>query len=144
MNEIKPYLIQFDSIGDSALGYISVAEQNRNIPFKIRRTYWTYYTPQSINRGGHANIEKELVLVAVSGSITVTAELNDGYKETFSLNRPDVGLYLPKLCWHTMQYSHNAVQLVIASNLYFKEDYIRDYKQFLNFRYDTSFGRGAN
>lgn len=130
MNKIKPYLIQFDSIGDSALGYISVAEQNRNIPFNIIRTYWTYYTPQSVNRGGHANIEKEIVLIAVAGKIKVDIELQNGYKEHFELDRPDLGLYMPKLCWHTMNYSHNAVQLVLASNYYTITDYIRDYSQF--------------
>lgn len=127
----KPYIIQFTSIGDPSLGYISVAEQQDNIPFNIARVYWTYYTPQNVTRGGHANIEKELVLVAVAGSITVTAELRDGYKETFLLQKPDEGLYLPRLCWHTMQYSHNAVQMVIASNLYNEYDYIRDYHSFL-------------
>lgn len=130
----KPYLIKFTAIGSPDLGYISIAEQLKNIPFEIARVYWTYYTPQNVTRGGHANIEKELVLVAVAGSITVTAELRDGYNETFVLNSPDVGLFLPKLCWHTMQYSHNAVQMVIASNLYSDDDYIRDYKLFLEWK----------
>jgi dTDP-4-dehydrorhamnose 3,5-epimerase-like enzyme len=126
----RPYIIGFKSIGEPTLGYISVAEQKDIIPFEIVRVYWTYYTPQNVTRGGHANIEKELVMIAVSGTITVTAEKNDGYKETFQLNKPDEGLYLPRLCWHTMQYSHNAVQMVIASNLYSEDDYIRDYSLF--------------
>lgn len=131
MHADKPYIIQFPAIGEPTLGYISVAEQQQKIPFDIVRVYWTYYTPQNVSRGGHANINKELVLVAVAGTITVTAELNDGYKETFVLSSPDKGLYLPKLCWHTMQYSHNAVQMVLASNLYDEADYIRDYNKFL-------------
>lgn len=130
MTADKPYIIQFDSIGDAALGYISVAEENKNIPFTIKRTYWTYYTPQSVNRGGHANIEKELVLIAVAGTIKVDIELQNGYIEQFVLDRPDIGLYMPKLCWHTMNYSHNAVQMVLASNFYSASDYIRDYSQF--------------
>ncbi|MBY0476803.1 MAG: FdtA/QdtA family cupin domain-containing protein [Chitinophagaceae bacterium] len=130
MNNNKPYIIQFDSIGDTTLGYISVAEQNKNIPFDIKRAYWTYYTPQSVNRGGHANIDKELVLIAVAGIIKVDIELQNGYTEQFVLDRPDCGLFMPKLCWHTMNYSHNAVQLVLASNHYSATDYIRDYSQF--------------
>ena len=130
MQTDRPHIIRFRSIGQPSLGYISVAEQNDIIPFEIVRVYWTYYTPQNVTRGGHANIEKELVMIAVSGTITVTAEMNDGYKETFQLNKPDEGLYLPRLCWHTMQYSHNAVQMVIASNLYSEDDYIRDYSLF--------------
>ena len=119
---MKPYFIDFNTIGSSSLGYISVAEQLKNIPFEIKRTYWTYFTPQDVTRGGHANIDKELVLVAVAGIIHVTAELQDGYKESFVLDKPDKGLYLPKLCWHTMQYSHNAVQLVLASNSYVNDE----------------------
>lgn len=128
-----PYIINFPSIGSSDLGYISIAEEFSLVPFKIQRVYWTYYTPQSVIRGGHANIEKELVLVAVSGSIIITTELKNGFKKEYVLNTPDKGLYLPKLCWHTMKYSHNAVQMVIASNLYSESDYIRDYNFFLNF-----------
>lgn len=130
----KPSVIQFESIGDTTLGYISVCEEIKNIPFEMQRVYWTYFTPQSITRGGHANINKELVLVAVSGIITVTTELRDGTKETFLLDHPSKGLYIPRLCWHTMQYSHNAVQMVIASNLYSEEDYIRDYQSFKSWK----------
>lgn len=128
-----PYIIEFDSIGSSGIGYISVGEEFDKIPFKIKRAYWTYYTPQSVIRGGHANIEKELVLVAVAGSITVTTECKSGEKSTFKLEGPNQGLYMPKLCWHTMQYSHNAVQLVLASTVYGQDDYIRDYGQFKSF-----------
>ncbi len=130
----KPSVIQFESIGDTTLGYISVCEEIKNIPFEMQRVYWTYFTPQSITRGGHANINKELVLVAVSGIITVTTELRDGTKDTFLLDHPSKGLYIPRLCWHTMQYSHNAVQMVIASNLYSEEDYIRDYQSFKSWK----------
>lgn len=126
----KPYLIEFKSIGNSSLGYISVAEHNDLIPFEIQRVYWTYFTPQDVERGGHANIEKELVMVAVSGTITVSVETLDGYKDKFVLGKPNVGVYIPKLCWHTMSYSHSAVQMVIASNLYCENDYIRSYEVF--------------
>ena len=134
MNKQYPFLIRFPSIGDSSLGYLSVADQLGSIPFEIARVYWTYFTPQNVIRGGHANVDKELVLFALAGSIIVTAEVKGGYKQTFEINRPDEGLYLPKLCWHTMQYSHNAVQLVVASNLYSEEDYIREYQSFLNWK----------
>jgi hypothetical protein len=130
----KPTILQFDSIGNTSLGYISVCEESKNIPFSIRRVYWTYFTPQDISRGGHANIEKELVLFAVSGIIKVATEMNDGCKETFVLDHPSNGLYIPKLCWHTMRYSHCAVQMVIASSIYSEVDYIRDYDLFLKWK----------
>lgn len=131
---IHPQIISFPSIGESSLGYLSVCEEMSSVPFSIARIYWTYYTPQNVTRGGHANIQKQLVLVAVAGSITVTTEMRDGSKASFVLDHPSKGLHIPQLCWHTMQYSHNAVQMVIASNLYSEEDYIRDYKVFKNYQ----------
>ncbi len=135
----KPHIINFKSIGSSNLGYLSVAEENKEVPFEIKRAYWTYFTPQDVTRGGHANIDKELVLVAVAGTITINIELQDGFKATFTLSKPDEGLYLPKLCWHNMHYSHNAVQLVLASNLFSEDDYIRDYNKFKAYGKDSQF-----
>lgn len=126
----KPYLLTFKAIGEINIGYISIAQHLEEIPFPIQRVYWTYYTPQNVIRGGHANINKELVLVSVAGSIIVETETLEGIKDRFYLDMPSKGLYIPPLCWHTMQYSHNAVQLVIASNNYDPNDYIRDYLLF--------------
>lgn len=130
MNKSAPFLIEFPSIGDSTLGYLSVGEELSIIPFPIARVYWTYYTPQNVTRGGHANIQKELVLIAVAGAITITTELQNGNKSKFVLDHPAKGLYIPKLCWHSMHYSHSAVQMVIASNRYSEYDYIREHKMF--------------
>ncbi|RZK32612.1 MAG: hypothetical protein EOO63_00845 [Hymenobacter sp.] len=70
------------------------------------------------------------VLVAAAGRITVTTELADGTIKLFRLDDPKVGLYVPPHAWHTMQYSHSAVQLVMASANYSEEDYIRKYEDF--------------
>ncbi len=131
---MTPKLIHLQSIGSSDLGYISVAEQDKDVPFVIKRAYWTYYTPQNVERGNHANIKKELVLVAVAGIISVTTEMQNGEIKTFVLNEPNIGLYIPNLCWHSMQYSHNAVQLVLASNFYSADDYIRSYEKFKEYK----------
>ena len=65
----KPYLIDFPKIGEPSLGYISVAEKN-NLPFIPKRVYWTYFTPENIERGGHAHIELQQVLIAsTNGSV---------------------------------------------------------------------------
>ncbi len=125
-----PYLIDFPKIGDSSMGYLSVAENSKNLPFDVKRTFWTYYTPESIVRGRHAHHETEMVLIAVTGRITVITEFPDGQLQTFILDKPNVGLYIPQYCWHTMQYSHTAVQLVLASTIYDSKDYIRDYEEF--------------
>jgi hypothetical protein len=100
------------------------------VPFEVKRLFWTYYTPESIVRGRHAHYATEQVLIAAAGSIIVTTELADGTIQTFRLQDPHVGLYVPPHAWHTMQYSHSAVQLVLASTVYNEADYIRDYEQF--------------
>jgi len=124
-----PHLITFPKIGNSQLGFISVAE-NTLLPFEVKRVYWTYYTPESVERGGHAHHNLEQILVALSGKIIVTTEMPGGKKESFILESPDKGVFLPKYCWHIMQYSHNSAQMCIASMAYAESDYIRDYNEF--------------
>jgi hypothetical protein len=126
----KPHLINFPSIGSSELGYITVAEHNSNVPFEIKRVYWTYYTPQSVQRGGHAHHNLTQLIFSVSSNITIKTESLDGEKETFILDSPNVGLYIPKLYWRDIIFSHSAVLLCLASEPYLVEDYIRDYGQF--------------
>lgn len=126
----QPHLITFDEIGARDIGYISVADAMKNISFKIERVYWAYYTPDSIVRGRHAHRNLEQVLIAVGGRILVTTEMPDGKIEMFNLDRPSKGVYLPPYCWHTMQYSHDAAQVVLASAEYNEADYIRDYQEF--------------
>ena len=126
----KPYIIEFPKIGDPSIGYISVAEAQKQVDFEVKRIFWTYYTPESIVRGRHAHHETSMVLIAVSGRIIVNTETIDGEIETFVLEKPNVGLVLPPYTWHTMQYSHSAVQMVWASTLYDEKDYIRSYDEF--------------
>ncbi|MCC2547929.1 FdtA/QdtA family cupin domain-containing protein [Hymenobacter sp. BT175] len=126
----KPYLIDFPRIGASDIGYISVSESARAVPFEIERVFWTYYTPESIVRGRHAHHATAQVLVAVSGRILVTTEMPDGEIMVFVLESPSQGVYIPPHVWHTMQYSHTAVQLAFASTLYDEADYIRQYDDF--------------
>ena len=125
----EPKLIQFPKIGNSSLGYISLAE-NETLPFEVKRIYWTYFTPEDVERGGHAHHDLEQILVALTGKITVNTEMPEGSKNTFVLESPNQGVYLPKYSWHIMQYSHNAVQMCIASMVYEESDYIRDYNEF--------------
>jgi hypothetical protein len=126
-----PHLIEFPKLGASDIGYISVGENARApMPFAVQRVFWTYYTPESIVRGRHAHQRTEQVLIAAAGRITVTTELADGDIQIFRLEDPFVGLYIPPCAWHTMQYSHTAVQLVLASQPYAESDYIRDYDAF--------------
>jgi hypothetical protein len=125
----KPQYVEFDRIGTSALGYLSIAEKER-LPFPIKRVYWTYFTPESVTRGGHAHKQLKQILVAVAGRIVVNTETLDGQEDRFELTSPDRGLLLPCICWRTMQYSHSAVQMVLCSMEYSEDDYIRNYADF--------------
>ena len=126
-----PFLINFNSIGDQMEGYLTVAEQHKDIPFEIKRVFWSYYTPQMITRGRHAHYELELVLVAVSGKIIVSNETTDGVTTVHILDDPSIGLYIPPMHWHVMQFSHNAVLMSLASTLYNDKDYIIDFEEFI-------------
>jgi len=130
MKAIDPYLIKFPKLGTPEVGYISVTQHEQLVPFAVERIFWTYYTPESIVRGRHAHHTTEQVLIAAAGRITVTTELADGTIQSFRLEDPNVGLYVPPHVWHTMQYSHSAVQLVLASSVYDEADYIRNYEKF--------------
>lgn len=127
-----PRIIDFQKNGSSEIGYLAIVEGEVSIPFSIKRIFWSYYTPDSIIRGRHAHYETEMILIAVAGRIVVNTEIKGEDPSVFVLDNPNQGLYLPKLCWHTMQYSHNAVQLVITSTNYDESDYIRDYNKFKN------------
>jgi dTDP-4-dehydrorhamnose 3,5-epimerase-like enzyme len=125
----EPHIISFAKLGDSSMGYISVG-QNDKLPFEVKRIFWTYYTPESIVRGRHAHHATQQILVAVTGRIVVNTESASGEIKTFILDTPDKGVYIPPDVWHTMQYSHTAIQVVMASTLYDETDYIRDHGDF--------------
>ncbi len=132
MMQKKPYLIEFKSIGEVELGYISVCEfTNTALPFIPQRIYWTYHTPEHTVRGRHAHRITEQIIVAVAGKIIVRSELlHSAEVLTFVLDKPHIGLYLPSQTWNTIQYSQQAVQIVLASATYNEQDYIRNYNEF--------------
>ena len=131
---VEARLIEFPKIGRSEIGYLSIAEQANGLPFQLNRVFWTYYTPESIVRGRHAHYKNEMVLVAASGRILVNTEDKNGHIGSFVLDSPQQGVYIPPMCWHTMQYSHSSVQLVLCSMQYDEADYIRSYDDFLRKR----------
>ena len=126
-----PQLIQFNKIGEPSLGYISVAEEAENIPFRIKRVYWTYFTPNHVKRGNHAHKELQQVIIAVSGVIEFTLIDKQNNRQVFVLDNPDKGLFIPKGYWREIKFSHNAVLLCLASEKYDENDYIRDFDEFL-------------
>ena len=115
-------------------GNISVVENGKDIPFDIKRTYYLYDVPGGESRGGHAHKELRQLIIAASGSFTVT--LDDGnVKRTFLLNRPYQGLYVVPGIWRTLDdFSSGSVCLVLASHKYDEADYIRNYKEYLIYK----------
>ena len=116
-----------------ASGNLSFAEQFAQMPFEIHRVYWLYDVPGGVNRGGHAEINNEELVIALSGSFEIL--INDGeHTRTFTLNRSYYGLYIPKGVWREIrEFSTNAVALEFGSIPYSEDDYIRDYDAFCEF-----------
>ena len=108
-------------------GNLSIVEENKEIPFKIKRTYWIYDVPGGEIRGGHAYNENQEFIIALSGII------DDGKaRRKFSLNRSYYGLYVPQQLWRQIEnFSTNSLALVLSSTIYDENDYIREYEKFL-------------
>ena len=111
-------------------GNLSVIENNV-IPFQIKRVYYLYDVPSGAERGGHSHREQQEFLVALSGSFDVI--LNDGKEvKTITLNKPFEGLLIMNGIWRELKnFSSGAVCLVIASDVFDEDDYIREFEEFL-------------
>jgi dTDP-4-dehydrorhamnose 3,5-epimerase-like enzyme len=112
-------------------GNITPITGSIQIPFDIKRIYYLYDVPGGETRGGHAHYNLQQLIVAVSGSFDII--IDDGKrKKIITLNRPNSGLYLTPGIWRDLiNFSSGAVLLVLASDKYDENDYIRDYNQFL-------------
>lgn len=115
-------------------GNITVVENGVSVPFGIKRVYYLYDVPGGESRGGHAHKDLYQLIVAASGSFTVT--LDDGkVKRTFLLNRPYQALMVVPGIWRTLDdFSSGSVCLVLASECYTEDDYIRDYKNYIDWK----------
>ena len=112
-------------------GSLSFAEYGQFLPFIVKRYFLVYDVPNREVRGEHAHKELHQFLVCVKGSCSVVVD--DGFtREEVSLNHPSVGLHVPPMVWGVQyKYSSDAVLLVFASELYDKDDYIRNYEDFI-------------
>ena len=118
----------------NALGSISVVENEKTVPFDVKRVYYLYDVPGGESRAGHAHKELQQLIIAASGSFDIT--LDDGeLKRTFSLNRPYQGLLVVPGIWREIDnFSSGSVCLVLASTCYNEADYIRDYNEFIEYK----------
>lgn len=122
--------LEFPQNGDER-GHLVVIEGNQNIPFDIKRVFYIYGSDRDVIRGRHANYNSEFVLINVSGTSKV--KVDDGANQKiFHLDRPHVGIYLPKLVWKEMyDFSEDSVLLCLSSEHYDANEYIRDYDKYL-------------
>lgn len=130
INDVR--IIEIPKIKDPR-GNLSVIEKEV-VPFEMKRVYYLYDVPSGSSRGGHAHIEQKEFLIALSGSFDVM--LDDGEnKKVVSLNRPDRGLLIVDGIWRELNnFSAGSVCLVVSSDVFLEEDYIRDYKNFIKYK----------
>lgn len=123
-------VLEFPDLGDER-GKLVVVESEESVPFEIKRIFYIYGSDDSVKRGQHANRESEFVLINVSGTSKV--RIDNGHSEAIvELDRPRMGLYIPKMVWKDMyDFSEDSVLLVIASTHYDGNEYIRDYNSYL-------------
>jgi len=124
-------IIDFKKIGSSDVGFLIALEGNREISFDIKRIYYIYNVPKEIKRGFHAHKRLEQVLICVSDSVKI--KVDDGNeKKIIELNDPSKGLYIGPGIWREMyDFSQKSVLLILASDYYDENDYIRNYEEFL-------------
>ena len=127
-------IVELDKHHSDRKGNLTVVENGNTLPFDVKRVYYIYDVPSGESRGAHAHKELSQLIVAASGSFSVT--LDDGeVKRTFLLNRPYQGLYVVPGIWRTLEdFSSGSVCMVLASQIYDENDYIRDYEEFKRYK----------
>ena len=124
-------LISFQTLGDERGSLIAI-EEGYNAPFEIKRVYYIFNTKKDVVRGYHAHINLKQIAIAVKGSCTFVID-NGQKREEILLDNPNKGLLIEGLIWREMKdFSEDCVLLVIASEHYDENDYIRDYQKFID------------
>jgi dTDP-4-dehydrorhamnose 3,5-epimerase-like enzyme len=123
-------LVELPKVSDPR-GNLTFIEENRHIPFEIKRVFYIYDIPTGQYRGAHAHRTTQQFLVCISGGFDVN--LDDGSKKKIiHLDRPWKGLYIPTMIWASVSnFVHGSICMVLASDLYRETDYYRDYDVFL-------------
>lgn len=123
-------ILQFPKIIDKR-GNLTFLQHAQQVPFEIRRVFWTYDVPGGETRGAHAYRQQQEIIIALSGSFDVVITNADGSQQKFSLNRSYYGLYLPALSWRHMEnFSTNSLGLHLSSSCFDADDYIRDFAHY--------------
>lgn len=124
-------LLDFQTLGDDR-GALIALEENYNSPFAIKRVYYIFDTKKDVRRGYHAHINLKQIAVVLKGSCKFVLDDGKNRKEIL-LDDPNKGLLIEGLIWREMyDFSKDCVLMVVASEHYDEEDYIRDYQSFIN------------
>ena len=128
---MKARLVTLPKITEPERGSLTVVEQGEAFPFPIKRTYWTYDVPAGEWRGGHAHKQCRELILAVAGCFTL--KLDDGHeKREYLLKNPSQAILVEEGVWRELHdFSAGAVCLVLASDEFDENDYIRDYEEFI-------------
>lgn len=118
-------------------GSLIALEEHHNVPFDVKRVYYIFGTQKGVRRGYHAHRDLKQLAICTSGRCKFL--LDDGkHKQHIELNSPTQGLLLDGLIWREMyDFSDDCVLMVLASNYYNQQDYIRDYDTFLKETHDS-------
>ena len=124
-------VLQFNELGDER-GNLVAIEGNQDIPFAIQRVFYMYGTDSTMVRGEHANRDSEFVLINVAGSSRIVLKGGLGHEESVILDKPRMGVYIPKMIWKEMcDFSSDSVILCLTNTHYNGKEYIRDYAEFI-------------
>ena len=131
----KPQFIALQNIAFGELDFgITVAEVDKQIPFQVKRVYWLYAGAMARERGGHAHINSEQYIVAVTGDINVNITDQKGQKENFELKNDGMGLYIPPNHWLNIEMPKHSVLLCLSSHKFEDQKTVYDFDQFLTMR----------
>lgn len=133
----KHYIVNLVELGDDR-GGLAVIEENKQIPFPIKRVFYEYNTDPSISRGNHANLNSSFALVSITGSCVV--EVNDGYESVeYLLDSPLKLLVIDKMIWKEMKcFSKDNILLVLSDQVYDGKEYLRDFNDFSEMIYEQN------
>lgn len=124
-------LLEFSHFGDNR-GHLVVIEGKKDIPFEIKRIFYIYGSKPDDVRGKHANRNSEFVLINVSGTSKVRVDDGLGNTKVYSLDKPNMGVFVPKMIWKEMyDFSKDSVLLVLSNEPYNSDEYIRDYDHYV-------------
>jgi len=128
---LETKMVEFKDLGDER-GSLVVCEGGQDIPFEPKRVFYIFGSDDTVVRGQHANRDSEFVLINVAGKSKVKVMDGLGNEMVYSLNRPNTGIYIPKMVWKEMyDFSADSVLLCLASTHYDAGEYIRDYDEYV-------------